>query len=85
MSPRLWWVVKAGGPRNKRATYCAVKIKLHTLLELHLRLTERFQALSAHPLDYGMEYSENQKQTSAWIPLVMEGGMPAKLSRRLEW
>jgi len=36
-------------------------------------LKKRFKALSAHPLYYGMEYSEDQKQISEWIPLVMEG------------
>ena len=36
-------------------------------------LKKRFEALSAHPLYYGMEYSENKKQIGQWIPLVMEG------------
>src|SRR6516225_9559769 len=35
-------------------------------------LKKRFQALSAHPLYYGMEYSEDRKQIEQWIPLVME-------------
>ena len=36
-------------------------------------LKKRFQALSAHPLYYGMEYSEDKKQIAEWIPLVMDG------------
>jgi malate dehydrogenase (quinone) len=36
-------------------------------------LKKRFQALTAHPLYYGMEYSEDKKQLAEWIPLVMEG------------
>src|SRR5215831_18745623 len=36
-------------------------------------LKKRFEALSAHPLYYGMEYSEDKKQIGEWIPLVMEG------------
>jgi malate dehydrogenase (quinone) len=36
-------------------------------------LKNRFEALSAHPLYYGMEYSEDKKQIGEWIPLVMEG------------
>ena len=36
-------------------------------------LKKRFEALTAHPLYYGMEYSEDKKQISEWIPLVMEG------------
>src|SRR5215469_2390650 len=36
-------------------------------------LKKRFEALTAHPLYYGMEYSEDKKQISEWIPLVVEG------------
>jgi malate dehydrogenase (quinone) len=36
-------------------------------------LQKRFEALSAHPLYYGMEYSEDKRQIAEWIPLVMEG------------
>jgi malate dehydrogenase (quinone) len=36
-------------------------------------LKKRFEALTAHPLYYGMEYSEDRKQIGEWTPLVMEG------------
>lgn len=36
-------------------------------------LKKRFEALSAHPLYSGMEYSEDKEQIRQWIPLVMEG------------
>src|SRR6201982_3567163 len=36
-------------------------------------LKKRFAALTAHPLYYGMEYSDDKKQIENWIPLVMEG------------
>ena len=36
-------------------------------------LKKRFEALSAHPLYHGMEYSDDKKQIENWIPLVMEG------------
>jgi malate dehydrogenase (quinone) len=36
-------------------------------------LKKRFQALTAHPLYHGMEYSDDKKQIEKWIPLVMEG------------
>ena len=36
-------------------------------------LKKRFEALTAHPLYYGMEYSEDKKQIGEWIPLAMEG------------
>lgn len=36
-------------------------------------LKKRFEALTAHPLYHGMEYSADKKQIENWIPLVMEG------------
>ena len=42
-------------------------------------LKKRFEALSAHPLYYGMEYSEDKKQIGEWIPLVMEGRDPSDI------
>jgi malate dehydrogenase (quinone) len=39
-------------------------------------LKKRFETLSAHPLYYGMEYSEDRKQIETWIPLVMDGREP---------
>src|SRR6201997_5495172 len=33
-------------------------------------LKKRFKALTAHPLYYGMEYSDDKKQIENWIPLV---------------
>ena len=39
-------------------------------------LKKRFEALSAHLLYYGMEYSDDKKQIKAWLPLVMEGRDP---------
>src|SRR5262249_51009421 len=40
-------------------------------------LKKRFEALTAHPLYYGMEYSEDKNQIAKWIPLVMEGRDPS--------
>jgi malate dehydrogenase (quinone) len=39
-------------------------------------LKKRFEALTAHPLYYGMEYSDDRKQIEKWVPLVMEGRDP---------
>ncbi len=36
-------------------------------------LRKRFNAMSAHPCYYGMEYTEDRKQIADWTPLVMEG------------
>src|ERR1700683_2733782 len=41
-------------------------------------LKKRFEALSAHPLYYGMEYSDDKKQIEEWLPLVMEGRDPSE-------
>jgi malate dehydrogenase (quinone) len=41
-------------------------------------LKKRFEALTAHPLYYGMEYSDDKKQIEKWIPLVMEGRDPSE-------
>lgn len=42
-------------------------------------LKKRFQALTAHPLYEGMEYSEDKKQIDEWIPLLMEGRDPSDI------
>src|ERR1700721_3927734 len=39
-------------------------------------LKKRFDALSAHPLYHGMEYSDDKEQIGEWLPLVMEGRDP---------
>ncbi len=36
-------------------------------------LKKRFAAMSAHHCYYGMEYTEDKKKLSEWVPLVMEG------------
>jgi len=39
-------------------------------------LKKRFEALNAHPLYHGMEYSEDRQQLQEWMPLVMDGRNP---------
>jgi malate dehydrogenase (quinone) len=36
-------------------------------------LKKRFAALTAHHCYYGMEYTEDRRKLSEWVPLVMEG------------
>src|SRR5215831_13696332 len=36
-------------------------------------LKKRFAAMSAHHCWHGMEYTEDKKKLSEWVPLVMEG------------
>jgi malate dehydrogenase (quinone) len=42
-------------------------------------LKKRFEALTAHPLYYGMEYSDDARQIAEWVPLVMEGRDPSEV------
>jgi malate dehydrogenase (quinone) len=42
-------------------------------------LKKRFETLTANPLYYGMEYSDEKKQIEQWIPLVMEGRDPGEV------
>jgi malate dehydrogenase (quinone) len=42
-------------------------------------LRKRFEALTSHPLYYGMEYSDDSKQIAEWVPLVMEGRDPKEV------
>jgi malate dehydrogenase (quinone) len=42
-------------------------------------LRKRYEALTSHPLYYGMEYCEDPKQLQEWIPLVMEGRNPREV------
>jgi len=41
-------------------------------------LKKRFDALAAHPLYHGMEYSTDKTQLTEWFPLVMEGRDPGE-------
>src|SRR3979409_1931718 len=36
-------------------------------------LKKRFEAMTAHHCYYGMEYTEDKRELSDWIPLVMDG------------
>ncbi len=41
-------------------------------------LKKRFEALSAHHLYHGMEYSDDKMQMEKWFPLIMEGRDPSE-------
>jgi malate dehydrogenase (quinone) len=41
-------------------------------------LRKRYDALSAHHLYHGMEYSDDKEQLQNWFPLVMEGRDPSE-------
>lgn len=42
-------------------------------------LRKRYEALTSHPLYYGMEYSDDPKQLQEWLPLLMEGRDPGEI------
>jgi malate dehydrogenase (quinone) len=75
LSRQLWaYLVKQGAISDPQSFIHPVP---HFSLVLGQRnrdfLRKRFKALTANPLYYGMEYSEDKKEIEEWIPLVMEG------------
>jgi malate dehydrogenase (quinone) len=78
--PRQFWayLVKKGAIRDPQSFIHPVPhFSFVRGAENRAFLRKRFEALSAHPLYYGMEYSEDRKQIEEWIPLVMEGRDPS--------
>src|SRR5215472_16210609 len=75
LSRQFWaYWVKEGAIKDPRSFIHSVPhMSFVRGLENRTFLKKRFEALSAHPLYYGMEYSEDRKQIGEWIPLVMEG------------
>ena len=75
LSRQFWaYLVKKGAIKDPQSFIHSVPhMSFVRGLENRAFLKKRFEALSAHPLYYGMEYSEDKKQVGEWIPLVMEG------------
>jgi malate dehydrogenase (quinone) len=75
LSRQLWaYLVRKGAIRDPQSFLHPVPhMSFVRGLENRNFLRKRFQALSNHPLYYGMEYSEDKNQIGEWIPLVMEG------------
>jgi len=80
LSRQLWaYLVKKGAIRDPRSFIHPVPHFSFVRGAVNRAfLRKRFEALSAHPLYYGMEYSEDRKQIEEWIPLVMEGRDPTE-------
>lgn len=74
LSRQLWtYLVKTGAIRDPQSFIHPVPhFSFVRGLDNRRFLRKRFEALSSHPLYYGMEYSEDTKQIGAWLPLVME-------------
>src|ERR1700731_1140069 len=80
LSRQLWaYLVKKGAIRDPQSFIHPVP---HCSFvrgeENRAFLKKRFEALSAHPLYHGMEYSDDKKQIEEWLPLVMECGDPSE-------
>jgi malate dehydrogenase (quinone) len=75
LSRQLWsWLVKKGAIKDPQSFIHSVPhMSFVRGSENVAFLKKRFEALSAHPLYRGMEYSDDRKQIENWIPLVMEG------------
>jgi malate dehydrogenase (quinone) len=75
LSRQLWsYIVKKGSIKDPRTFIHPVPhMSFVWGAENVTFLRKRFNAMSAHPCYYGMEYSEDRKQIADWTPLVMEG------------
>src|SRR5262244_4223933 len=75
LSRQFWaYLVNKGGIKDPQSFIHSVPhMSFVRGVENREFLKKRFEALSAYPLYYGMEYSEDKKQIDDWIPLVMEG------------
>jgi malate dehydrogenase (quinone) len=78
LSRQLWsYLVKKGGIKNPQSFIHSVPhFSFVRGPENRAFLKKRFEALTAHPLYHGMEYSEDKKQIGEWLPLVVEGRDP---------
>jgi len=81
LSRQLWaFLVKKGAIRDPQSFLHAVPhFSFVRGAENRSFLRKRFEALTKHPLYYGMEYSEDKKQIGEWVPLVMEGRDPSEV------
>jgi malate dehydrogenase (quinone) len=78
LSRQFWaYLVKAGAITDPRAFISPVPhMSFVTGLDARAVLRRRFEALVAHPLYHGMEYTEDPRQLEAWAPLLIEGRDP---------
>lgn len=81
LSRQLWaYLVKKGAIRDPQSFLHPVShFSFVRGPENRSFLRKRFEALTSHPLYYGMEYSEDNKQIDQWIPLIMEGRDPDEI------
>src|SRR5262245_61331671 len=81
LSRQFWaYLVKRGAIKDPQSFIHPVPtMRFVRVPENRSFLKKRFEALSAHPLYYGMEYSDDRKQIAEWIPLVMEGRDPKEV------
>src|SRR6201996_4821705 len=75
LSRQLWsYIVRKGSIKDPRTFLHPVPHMSFVWGDENVAfLRKRFNAMSAHPCYYGMEYTEDRKQIADWTPLVMEG------------
>jgi malate dehydrogenase (quinone) len=80
LSRQLWaYLVKKGAIKDPQSFIHPVPhFSFVRGAENHAFLKKRFEALSAHPLYHGMEFSDDKKEIKEWLPLVMEGRDPSE-------
>jgi malate dehydrogenase (quinone) len=80
LSRQLWaYLVKKGAIKDPQSFIHPVPhFSFVRGSENHVFLKKRFEALAAHPLYHGMEFSDDKKQIGEWLPLVMEGRDPSE-------
>jgi malate dehydrogenase (quinone) len=80
LSRQLWaYLVKKGAIKDPQSFIHPVPhFSFVRGSENHAFLKKRFEALSAHPLYHGMEFSDDEKEIEEWLPLVMEGRDPGE-------
>jgi len=81
LSRQFWsYLVRKGAIKNPQSFIHPVPhCSFVRGLENRAFLRKRYDALTAHPLYYGMEYSSDPKQLQEWFPLVMEGRDPGEI------
>jgi malate dehydrogenase (quinone) len=81
LSRQLWaYLVKKGAIKDPQSFIHPVPhFSFVRGAENRTFLRKRYEALTAHPLYYGMEYSDDPKKIQEWLPLVMEGRDPGEV------
>jgi malate dehydrogenase (quinone) len=75
LSRQFWsFLVKKGSIKDPRSFICPVPhMSFVKGVDNVSFLRKRFEAMTAHHCYHGMEYTEDRRRITDWVPLVMEG------------